>query len=169
MGKEGKPSPLDMFMKQQEDCDRPACEDTVNALNSALSRLNMKSGGDEKKSVKAKVECPPSKSLLGDSSWNLLHSMVAWYPDRPTMEQQTKMKNFMEALAMFYPCSYCAADFQENQKQSPVKTETREDLCIWLCEQHNLVNEKLGKKLFKCDMKSLDERWRKSSDPDCNK
>lgn len=76
MGKEGKPSPLDMFMKQQEDCDRPACEDTVNALNSALSRLNMKSGGDEKKSVKAKVECPPSKSLLGDSSWNLLHSMV---------------------------------------------------------------------------------------------
>ena len=75
MGKESKPSPLDMFMKQQEDCDRPACEDTVNALNSALSRLNMKSA-DEKNSVKDKVECPPSKSLLGDSSWNLLHSMV---------------------------------------------------------------------------------------------
>lgn len=86
MGKEGKPSPLDMFMKQQEDCDRPACEDTVNALNSALSRLNMKSGGDKKKSVKAKVECPPSKSLLGDSSWNLLHSMVREFLRIPRME-----------------------------------------------------------------------------------
>lgn len=76
MGKEGKSSPLDMFMKQQEDCDRPACEDTVNALNSALNRLNMKNSIDERKTVKGKVECPPSKSLLGDSSWNLLHSMV---------------------------------------------------------------------------------------------
>ena len=38
---------------------------------------------------------------------------------------------------------------------------------MWLCEQHNLVNEKLGKDLFKCDMNTLDERWRKSSDPRC--
>jgi FAD-linked sulfhydryl oxidase len=38
---------------------------------------------------------------------------------------------------------------------------------MWLCEQHNLVNEKLGKELFMCDMKTLDERWRKSNDPKC--
>ncbi len=47
------------------------------------------------------------------------------------------------------------------------RTETREDLCIWLCEQHNIVNEKLGKPKFNCSMDNLDERWRKSSNPDC--
>jgi len=73
----------------------------------------------------------------------------------------------MEALSIFYPCTYCATDFQDNIKKSPVNTESREGLCVWLCEQHNLVNEKLGKKTFNCDLKSLDERWRKSSDPRC--
>jgi mitochondrial FAD-linked sulfhydryl oxidase len=77
------------------------------------------------------------------------------------------MKQFMEALSIFYPCTYCATDFQDNIKKSPVKTESREGLCVWLCEQHNLVNEKLGNKTFNCDLKSLDERWRKSSDPRC--
>ena len=31
------------------------------------------------------------------------------------------MKNFMDALAIFYPCTYCAQDFQENIKKSPVR------------------------------------------------
>jgi hypothetical protein len=30
------------------------------------------------------------------------------------------MKNFIEALAYFYPCTYCAADFQENLREKPV-------------------------------------------------
>ena len=63
--------------------------------------------------------------------------------------------------------TYCAKDFQDNLAKSPVKARSREDLSVWLCEQHNLVNEKLGKDLLKCDMKTLDERWRKSSDPWC--
>lgn len=75
----------------------------------------------------------------------------------------------MEALSIFYPCTYCATDFQENLKKTPVKADSRKDLCIWLCEQHNLVNEKLDKNQFKCEMKNLDERWRKSSDPSCNR
>jgi len=48
------------------------------------------------------------------------------------------------------------------------RTDSRESLCMWLCEQHNIVNEKLGKPTFQCSMKNLDERWRKSSDPNCN-
>jgi hypothetical protein len=31
------------------------------------------------------------------------------------------MTNFMEALAIFYPCTYCAIDFRENMKQSPIR------------------------------------------------
>eukprot|EP00557_Chaetoceros_sp_GSL56_P012419 CAMPEP_0176481646 /NCGR_PEP_ID=MMETSP0200_2-20121128/2938_1 /TAXON_ID=947934 /ORGANISM="Chaetoceros sp., Strain GSL56" /LENGTH=177 /DNA_ID=CAMNT_0017877879 /DNA_START=6 /DNA_END=539 /DNA_ORIENTATION=- len=166
-------SPLDAFLKQQkqqshqEDCDRPACKDTVDAMSSALNRLKNKAAAPNNSPSPMK-ECPPSKGVIGDSAWTFLHSMVAWYPDKPTAEQEKKMANFMEAVATFYPCSYCAEDFQENMKQSPIRTKTRQDLCVWLCEQHNKVNEKLGKKIFKCDIESLDERWRKSNDPACN-
>mmetsp|Transcript_21626 Transcript_21626/g.32011 ORF Transcript_21626/g.32011 Transcript_21626/m.32011 type:complete len:184 (+) Transcript_21626:130-681(+) len=182
MTKQDKPSTLDMFMKIQEDCDRPACDDTVSALSSALNRLNKNNnkGKDKDKevlptasaskqeaSLSAKA-CPPSKSVIGDSAWTLMHSMAAWYPEKPTAREERQISNFMEAVSIFYPCSYCATDFQANMKTSPVRTESRKDLCQWLCEQHNMVNEKLGKEVFKCDIKSLDERWRKSSDPDCN-
>jgi FAD-linked sulfhydryl oxidase len=168
-----KPSPLDAFLKKHEDCDRPACDETVSALQSAMNRMKLKeassngASSSSAMSTETKLECPPNTRVLGTSSWNLLHSMAAWYPEKPSVEEQTKMRQFMEALSIFYPCTYCATDFQENIQKSPVKTATREDLCVWLCEQHNLVNEKLGKKKFNCDLKSLDERWRKSSDPRC--
>ena len=36
-----------------------------------------------------------------------------------------------------------------------------------MCEQHNIVNEKLGKPMFDCNMKDLDARWRKNTDTKC--
>ena len=73
----------------------------------------------------------------------------------------------METLAEFYPCTWCASDFQESIQKSPVRATSRNDLCLWLCDQHNQVNQKLGKPLFECKMETLDERWRKSSNPKC--
>jgi mitochondrial FAD-linked sulfhydryl oxidase len=78
------------------------------------------------------------------------------------------MRNFFNALSRFYPCTYCANDFQQNIKQQPVQVQTRQELCIWLCEQHNIVNQKLGKEKFPCTMKQLDQRWRKSDNPKCH-
>lgn len=152
------------MQKQVEDCERPACDDTVTAMNAAMSRLKVGQAGA---APNAAVECPPNSPELGKSSWNLLHSMAAWYPDSPSTEDQTLMVNFFSGIARFYPCTWCAADFTEKIKEKPVQAKSREDLCIWLCEQHNQVNTKLGKQMFKCDMKKLDERWRKSSNEKC--
>lgn len=157
------------------DCDRPACDDTKTALSAALQRLGDQSGrGVASKSGRGTKqsndkECPPTKDEIGRSTWSLLHSMAAWYPDSPTGKDQQLMSGFMRALAQFYPCSWCATDFQRNIELSPPKTETRDELCIWLCEQHNIVNKKLGKPLFQCTLDKLDERWRKSRDPKCQK
>lgn len=78
-----KKSLLDTFLNKQDDCDRPACEDTVNALSSALSRLNKKKEDDSQskamvgsRSTASATECPPTKDVIGSSSWTLLHSMV---------------------------------------------------------------------------------------------
>jgi FAD-linked sulfhydryl oxidase len=114
-----------------------------------------------------KNNCPPNSSQLGKASWTLFHSMAAWYPDVPTERDQQLMMGFYDAVAQFYPCTWCAKDFTRNIQQSPVRAQSRTELCQWLCEQHNTVNEKLGKPLFDCTMTSLDERWRKSNKPEC--
>mmetsp|Transcript_38972 Transcript_38972/g.93784 ORF Transcript_38972/g.93784 Transcript_38972/m.93784 type:complete len:201 (+) Transcript_38972:25-627(+) len=172
-----------------DDCDRPACDDTKSALSAALQRVQgvRSVGGKGKEEEDAqqsstretatprgktrdgRVACPPTRDEIGASTWSLLHSMAAWYPNQPNSEDKRSMSNFMVALARFYPCTWCAADFQRNVDSSPPKTETRDDLCLWLCEQHNIVNDKLGKPRFRCTMDKLDERWRKSSNPDCHK
>lgn len=46
-------------------------------------------------------------------------------------------------------------------KEAPPRVESRGAFAVWVCEQHNLVNEKLGKPLFPCDLATLDKRWRK--------
>jgi len=92
---------------------------------------------------------------------------AAWYPDKPSKEDQSQMSAFMISLARFYPCTWCATDFQENVAQTPPATASRTELCQWICDQHNRVNEKKGKPIFACDMKTLDDRWRKSERPEC--
>mmetsp|Transcript_14066 Transcript_14066/g.27412 ORF Transcript_14066/g.27412 Transcript_14066/m.27412 type:complete len:196 (-) Transcript_14066:124-711(-) len=178
--------PLPSFLKSVggDDCDRPACDDTKSALTAALGRISSPSSSlsdrnnEAKRTVKSSKRgnsvvpegydsCPPSKDVIGSSTWSLLHSMAAWYPNKPTEEDKQFMTHFMTALAKFYPCTWCAKDFQENIALSPPRTESREDLCTWLCEQHNIVNSKLGKPNFQCSMKNLDERWRKSSNSKC--
>lgn len=78
----GLPSGLAAMMKEMDDCDRPACEDTVSALTAALGRVKTKQSSAEG-SAKGSgdpsppIACPPTSGLLGKSSWNLVHSMVS--------------------------------------------------------------------------------------------
>ena len=71
-----KSSPFDVFLKKKDDCDRPACEETVSALSSALNRLNEKKKKGGAGAIKNTATCPPTKDYIGKSSWTLLHSMV---------------------------------------------------------------------------------------------
>ena len=82
-GSSGKPedngSPLLPFRsltKDLDDCDRPACADTVSALSAALGRVRKNRIADSPKLRDVK-QCPPTSSELGASSWTLLHSMAS--------------------------------------------------------------------------------------------
>eukprot|EP00537_Pseudo-nitzschia_pungens_P006327 CAMPEP_0172377482 /NCGR_PEP_ID=MMETSP1060-20121228/68927_1 /TAXON_ID=37318 /ORGANISM="Pseudo-nitzschia pungens, Strain cf. cingulata" /LENGTH=189 /DNA_ID=CAMNT_0013105169 /DNA_START=348 /DNA_END=917 /DNA_ORIENTATION=+ len=187
------------LFQEDDDCERPACDEVKSALPSSMAQFekmkkkyeeeqqqqqqqqqqqiekrtkannnnNNNNNNDHQKSA-AGADCPPGSAELGRGSWKLLHSMAAWYPELPTTQQRERMVGFFKTLADFYPCTYCASDFRDNLQKSPVKAESRTDLCLWLCQQHNDVNQKLGKPLFDCTMENLDERWRKSSKPECN-
>jgi len=46
---------------------------------------------------------------------------AAWYPDEPTEKDRLEMRNFFSSFARFYPCTWCATDFQQNLQKRPVK------------------------------------------------
>lgn len=158
ISEKGLPSFLD-------DCDRPACHDTLSSIQAAFKNAtkNAQTSAISKKFNK-REECPPNSTQLGRGSWDLLHSMAAWYPDMPCSDDQTSMLQFINSFAKFYPCTYCAEDFRRNLERIPPKVESREGFCLWMCRQHNVVNEKLGKPAFPCNIEDLDRRWRQGID-----
>ncbi|KAG7197386.1 hypothetical protein KM043_018492 [Ampulex compressa] len=102
--------------------------------------------------------CPLDKDELGSKTWAFLHTMAAYYPDRPNEEQKTDMKKFFYIFSKFYPCTSCAEDLQEQLKHTPPQTQSQQKLSQWLCDIHNKVNKKIGKPEFDC--KLVDQRWK---------
>ncbi|GAA55264.1 FAD-linked sulfhydryl oxidase ALR [Clonorchis sinensis] len=105
-----------------------------------------------------KLGCPLDKLSLGRATWSLLHTMAAYYPEKPTAQQQKEMAGFIKGLSTFYPCLPCAIDFRKNLVLNPPELGSRQELSGWLCLQHNLVNKKCHKPLFDCSR--VLERWR---------
>jgi len=122
---------------------------------SSLSKLHTSS-----QKLQPPPDCPPDVEVLGRSSWNLLHSIAASYPERPSLQQQRDARQFISSFSRLYPCHWCATDFQEWMKSSEnaPRVGSREEFGRWMCEAHNAVNEKLGKEKFDCGR--WEERWR---------
>jgi len=74
-----------------------------------------------------------------------MHTAAAWYPEKPSSFEQQAASNLVQSLAALYPCTHCVEDFREAVKESPPRVESRSAFATWLCQQHNLVNKKLGK------------------------
>jgi FAD-linked sulfhydryl oxidase len=102
------------------------------------------------KAVVQPSDCPPDVEALGRSSWTLLHSITATYPEKPSPTDQSNVRQFMGLFGKLYPCWVCAEDFQVFMEKNRVRTESREEFGRWMCEAHNDVNRKLGKKEFDC-------------------
>ncbi|CAG5113419.1 Oidioi.mRNA.OKI2018_I69.chr2.g7530.t1.cds [Oikopleura dioica] len=105
-------------------------------------------------------DCAPDVNQIGNAGWTILHTMAAYYPDKPSPEKKAAVLNFYDSFSKLYPCSHCAEDLRQDLKEFKVRNESRASLSIWTCEMHNRVNEKLGKETYKCDLDWLDQRWR---------
>ena len=109
-----------------------------------------------------KVECPPDLEGIGRATWTFLHTTAAYYPTRPSRSHQVHMLSLLNALPSLYPCHVCAVHLKEEVNKFPPDraVTTREGVIKWLCERHNEVNQRLGKRLWKCTIPELDERWK---------
>jgi FAD-linked sulfhydryl oxidase len=109
-----------------------------------------------------KPECPPDVEALGRSTWTLLHSLTATYPEKASPSEQAEMRSFLTLLSKLYPCWVCADDFRnwmtEPSGRNQPRLGGRSEFGNWMCEAHNEVNRKLGKKEFDC--RFWEERWK---------
>lgn len=106
----------------------------------------------------ARKECPLNREELGNKTWGLLHTMAAKYPNKPTKAEQQDMTTFFQVFSNFYPCDGCTIDLQKEIMICPPKVGSQAELSLWLCNLHNKVNKKVGKKEFNCS--KVNERWR---------
>lgn len=79
-------------------------------LNLKGSDQSNESKKSSKETGRSKHGCPVDKDELGHSTWNLLHTMAATYPDKPTDDQKSDIKSFFGILSRNYPCDICAND-----------------------------------------------------------
>ncbi len=103
-------------------------------------------------------ECPLNRRELGRASWAYLHTLAAYYPEKPTKKQQEDMTNFVRAFARWYPCGYCADKTRDEMIRHPPRVESQKEFAYWMCQVHNEVNDRMGKPIFDCN--KVDERWK---------
>ena len=85
---------------------------------------------------------------LGVSTWALLHSVAAIYSNHPNDTEKQSLKDFFDGLMYFYPSK--SEIMKEILKEHPLEYSNREELVYYMCEIHNILNKKLGKKKFIC-------------------
>lgn len=90
------------------------------------------------------------KAQLGNSSWRLLHTILARYPETPSEEQKMVLKQFITLFAQIYPCGDCARHFQKLLQKFPPQIGSRKTAALWGCHIHNKVNERLNKEMYDC-------------------
>jgi len=93
---------------------------------------------------------------LGRAAWPILHRMTLSYPEKPTEQDKSNMGKLLKGFSWLYPCKICATDFRKKMEEFPPNLNSRDEFAMWLCHQHNLVNEKLMKSEFKCSIRRLE-------------
>jgi FAD-linked sulfhydryl oxidase len=102
-------------------------------------------------SIAPKLENATLKAELGRATWKFLHTMMARFPDEPSVADRTALETFIHLFGRLYPCGECAGHFRKLLAEYPPQTSSRNAAAGWLCFAHNLVNERLEKPIFDCN------------------
>ncbi len=174
LGEDGKPyvvkarkqtgNEKDKLKEQHQNRCRSCTSFADWAAMTKSNTSSSSSSSSQQMSTSPPSECPPDVNTLGNNTWTLLHTITATYPLRASPIQQSETRQFLHLFSKWYPCWVCADDFRAwmQEKGNEPRVEGREGFGRWMCEAHNEVNRKLGKKEFDCNR--WEERWRTGGD-----
>ncbi|KAJ6087422.1 hypothetical protein N7467_006336 [Penicillium canescens] len=162
LDKDGKPCRTCTSVASWRALTKQAKAETPTSTNQTTTSKPALAAAATPSPSETPAECPPDVEQLGRSTWTLLHSMAATYPEKANTEHQDNMRGFLKFFSKLYPCWVCADDFQtwmaHPSGRNQPRLESRKEFGWWMCEAHNEVNRKLGKKEFDC--RFWEERWR---------
>ena len=100
-----------------DDCANPVCGSKMDMFSKAVrassSAAAASSGGAA--AAAAPLACPVDRDELGRSTWDLLHTTAAYYPEAPAPEDVAAAGGLVSGLARLYPCEHCAEDFRATE------------------------------------------------------
>ena len=105
-------------MTRESDKNCPTCTDfkdwmEMNKINKKNKIIDKETKNQNLINENNNYDGPLYRNQLGKFAWSYLHTMAAYYPSKPTKNEQTSMIKFIETFAMFFPCQDCASDFQK--------------------------------------------------------
>ena len=88
--------------------------------------------------------------IWGTHLWEFLHTMCHDYPLKPTDEHKKTFKMFIASLTTLLPCCICRKSFTLFYNNIPIDAylNDRQGVIFWMYIIHNIVNLKLGKRIF---------------------
>ena len=115
-------------------CKQTICSTKKDALKSMLAAQSSKSGPST-----PAAPCPPDREELGRHTWTLvplplhptatcwahrpfarqMHTLAAYFPERPTTAEREAATSFLHVLGGLYPCGHCAEDFRTSLDEIP--------------------------------------------------
>ncbi len=87
----------------------------------------------------------------GRHVWTLLHILAMFYPEHPDKERQESFSNLIYGICDNLPCSFCSGHCSSYLEKFPPVLNNRETLIKWVCDFHNSVNERVGKRTLSYD------------------
>ena len=134
----------------EDNCSQRVCHDfdawrkmNESSFQKSSQGDNPSSSSSSTSSEELQSHCPLDTGELGRNTWSFLHTMAAYYPEKPTSSEQRDMKNFLDLFSKFYPCQPCARELRRDLKHMPPNVSSNEEFSQWMCRLHNSVNERL--------------------------
>ena len=88
------------------------------------------------------------KQILGNKTWNFLHTLADGLPDKLTKKESKEFKKFLLYLSKIYPCEECQIFFAKYIDKFNIAFSDRILISKYLVDFHNIVNIKLNKPIY---------------------
>ena len=111
--KDGKPCRVCVDFKTWSKIEKKSTKTnkTATAATSQPEPTESKVAETVGSDVWKEKNCPADVATLGKHTWTLLHTMAAYYPEKPEPKQKESMKTFFESFAQHYPCWFCKVNY----------------------------------------------------------